>query len=188
MKLIERFVNVIDDKEKEPYLDLVWDMIQTSYKPLGGIKGSGFSSKEDMFNNIPFWKIAKKNGKVVAVVLYKDKGGRKRVAAGTDGSVEGKDMLARIMKDDLTQQRSYAEVSGPSLKFIIKKYGAGLSKHIILPSEAEKILGVKLEYPVPKDDKEVVANPELHKYFYIRDVNGIPLTKLMMGTPGQNIK
>jgi hypothetical protein len=188
MKLIERFVNVLDVKEKESYADIVWDMIQTSYKPSGGIKGSGFSSKEDMFNNIPFWKIAKKNGKVVAVILYKDKGGRKRVAAATDGSVEGKNMLARMMKDDLTQQRSYAEVSGPSLGFIIKKYGDGLSKHVILPSEAENILGVKLDYPVPKDDKEVVAHPELHRYFYIRDINGTPLTKLMMGTPGQSIK
>lgn len=188
MKLIERFLNVFDAKEKETYADIVWDILQNSYKNIGGLKGSGLSSKEDMLNNIPFWKIAKKNGKPVAVALYKDREGRKRVASGTDGSVEGKDMLARMLQDDLTQQRAYAEVSGPSLKFIIKKYGSGLSKHMILPIEAEKILGVKLEYPIPKDDKEVVDNPELHKYFYIRDVNGTPLTKLMMGTPGQSIQ
>lgn len=91
--LTEKFINLIGEKDiekKREYADRVWDILQRSYAKIGGIKGSGFKSKEDMIKNIPFWKIMKSNGKVIAVKLYKDKNGRKSVAGGTDGSKEAK--------------------------------------------------------------------------------------------------
>ena len=88
--LNEGFVNLIhDDPKKSQYVDAVWDMLQTSYAKIGGIKGNGFQSKEAMMS-LPFWKVGTVKGKPVAVTIYKDKSGRKAVASGTDGSDEGK--------------------------------------------------------------------------------------------------
>jgi hypothetical protein len=161
--------------------------IQSSYAKIGGIHGSGFESKEDMIRNMPFWKIAKRGGEVVAVAIYKDKGGRKRVAAGTDGSKEGKEAFADIASSDLDQKRSYSELSGPSLGFVKKRYKGDITKHLIKPQDAEAILGLSLQYPVSDTDPEVAAHPELADYFYIRDIGGEPHTKLMLGTPGNKI-
>lgn len=184
--LVERFVNLLTPKKKEKYADEVWNMIQNAYKKIGGIRGSGFRSKEDMIDNIPFWKVATKNGKVVAVAMYKDKGGRKRVASATDGTDEGKDKLEMIGKEDLSQERSYAEVSSSSLKFLLRRWKGpkDIKDYMILPQEAEKVLGEKLKYPVPDNDPEVIAHPELKKYFYQREIGGHYHTKLMIGKPG----
>lgn len=184
--LVERYVNLFDPEKKKQYADVVWDMIQNAYKKIGGIRGSGFSSKEDMIKNIPFWKVAKKDGKVVAVALYKDKGGRKRIASATDGTEDGKEKLEIMGRDDITRQRSYAEVSSSSLKFLLRRWKGpeDITKYMILPKDAEKILGDELKYPVSDDDPEVIAHPQLKKYFYQRDIGGHYHTKLMIGTPG----
>lgn len=187
--LVERYVNLFDPEKKKQYADVVWDMIQNAYKKIGGIRGSGFSSKEDMIKNIPFWKVAKKDGKVVAVALYKDKGGRKRIASATDGTEDGKEKLEIMGRDDITRQRSYAEVSSSSLKFVLRRWKGpeDITKYMILPKDAEKILGDELKYPVSDDDPEVVAHPELKKYFYQREIGGHYHTKLMIGTPGMKL-
>lgn len=141
-----------------------------------------------MIDNIPFWKVATRNGKVVAIALYKDKSGRKRVAAATDGSYEGKSQLAKMQQDDITKDRSYSEVSAASLNYILKRYkGSDITKYMILPQDAEKILKGKLDYPVSDEDPEVVRHPELKKYFYQRQIGGVPHTKLMIGTPNKKI-
>lgn len=187
--LVERYVNLFDPEKKKQYADVVWDMIQNAYKKIGGIRGSGFSSKEDMIKNIPFWKVAKKDGKVVAVALYKDKGGRKRIASATDGTEDGKEKLEIMGRDDITRQRSYAEVSSSSLKFLLRRWKGpeDITTYMILPKDAEKILGDELKYPVSDDDPEVVAHPELKKYFYQREIGGHYHTKLMIGTPGMKL-
>lgn len=187
--LVERYMNLFSVEKKKQYADVIWDMLQNAYKKIGGIKGSGFASKEDMINNIPFWKVATKNGKVVAVSLYKDKNGRKRIASATDGSDEGKDKLEAMGREDLTQKRSYAEVSSSSLKFILRRWKGpkDIIDYMILPQDAEKILGEKLKYPVSDDDPEVIAHPQLKKYFYQREIGGHYHTKLMIGTPGKKL-
>lgn len=185
--LTERYVNLLDPDKKKQYVDEVWDMIQNAYKKIGGIRGSGFSSKEDMIKNIPFWKLAKVGGKLVAVALYKDKGGRKRVASATDGTEDGKNKLEAIGREDLTMERSYAEVSSNALKFILRRWKGDkdIEDYMVLPKDAEKILGDKLKYPVPEDDPEVIAHPQLKDYFYQREIGGHYHTKLMIGTPGK---
>ncbi len=187
MILNERFINALDVKTKKLYVDEVWDILQKSYAPIGGIKGDGFSSKEDMINNIPFWKLAKKDNKIIAASLYKDTNGRKRIASGTDGTAEGKQAFVQISKDDLNQERAYSEVSGPSLSFIKKRFTGDLTKYLVKPQDAAKILGKEITYPVPSSDKELELHPEFKDYFYQRNIGGHTHTKLMLGTSGKKI-
>jgi hypothetical protein len=47
----ERYVNAVgmDDRVqsiKQKYMDQVWDILQQSYAPIGGIKGKGFESQK----------------------------------------------------------------------------------------------------------------------------------------------
>ncbi len=81
--------NLFTKDKKQEVVDIVWDLLQKSYAPIGGIKGSGFNSKEDMYN-IPFWKTVTVNNKIVAGIMYKDKDFRKTVAVFTDGTKVGK--------------------------------------------------------------------------------------------------
>jgi hypothetical protein len=185
--LEERFVNLHADHEKEKtaHADHVWNMLQAAYKPIGGIHGSGFESKEDMVKKIPFWKIHKENGKVRSVQLYKDKEGRKRVAVATDGSDAGKKGLAQMMKDDFRQHRSYGEVSGPSLSFL-KKHLPNVKDFAIPRNTAQKLAKENVRVP-PHDDPELIKHPELKDHFYQRQIGGEWHTKIMLGAAGKKI-
>jgi hypothetical protein len=187
MILNERYINALDTETKKLYADEVWDILQKSYASIGGIKGSGFDSKEDMIQNIPFWKLVKKNGKIVAVFLYKDSNGRKMVALGTDGSKEGKEALTQLTKGDLQQGRSYSEISGKYLSFVINNFSGDLKKYLVKPEDAAKILGKELTYPVPDSDPELELHPGFKDYLYSREIGGHPHTKLMIGTSGKKI-
>lgn len=193
--LEERFLNLFysDEAKREEYADEVWDILTRSYSSIGGLKIKGLESKSEMIKEIPFWKIAKKGSKVVAVSLYKDKKGRKRVAIGTDGSSEGKNALIEIYEEDF--KRAYFEVSGPSLGFILKTLGEGfITKHLKTPEEASRILGKEL----PKIGKDDERSPEIskflskyrwiRKYFYKRELGGKTYYKVMMGSSGKTIR
>jgi len=184
--LVERFVNLLgDDPEKDKYVDVVWDMITKSYARIGGIQGKGFSSKEDLINNIPFWKLVRKDGDIVAGAFYRDKAGRKRVAVATNGTDTGKVALASIMANDF--DRAYFEVSDPSLGFMIKQVGLdfvqGYARSV---EQAQQISGDELQAP-PADDPHVVKYPSLANNFYQRDIGGHMHTKIMLGTAGNKI-
>lgn len=193
--LEERFVNALpkDQELKQKHADAVWDLLQKSYAPIGGIKGKGFSSKSDMMN-IPFWKMIMKDGEIKGVVLYKDKGGRKSVAAGTDGSEYAKVKVADIMKNDL--KRSYGEKSKSALGTMMKQLPWDvLQKFTKTPKEASKILGKdvvsvkKYKGQLPDDAKQTLAKyPQLKDYAYLRDLNGTMTFKVMFGTPGKSIR
>jgi len=163
----EKFVNLFKDEEKENYKDEVWNLLQISYASLGGIKGNGFKSPDDMIKNIKMWKIQKNNGKIIAGVMYKDKNYRKAVAVFTDGSKSGKESLKQILKDDL--KRSVIEVSHSLLKFLEKK----------LPSFVDR-------YKIPCEKvKEYLPNDEIdceNKYYYTRKIGSEEIRKLMLGT------
>lgn len=184
--LVERFVNLLgDDPEKDKYVDVVWDMITKSYARIGGIQGKGFSTKEDLINNIPFWKLVRKDGDIVAGAFYRDKEGRKRVAVATNGTDTGKVALASIMANDF--DRAYFEVSDPSLGFMIKQVGLdfvqGYARSV---EQAQQISGDELQAP-PADDPHVVKYPSLANNFYQRDIGGHMHTKIMLGTAGNKI-
>ena len=113
--LTETIDNYFDYNEKQKYSQQVWDIIQRSYAPIGGIHGNGFKSIDDMIKNIPMWKIFRRGDTVKVIMLYKSKQGRKRVALGTDGSKEAKEMLAKMLIDEYRTKRTFGEVSDNSL-------------------------------------------------------------------------
>jgi hypothetical protein len=189
LTLNESFHNFLpqhEDKKKE-HAKEVFDMIHKSYESQGGIHGSGFKSPEDMVKNIPMWKVHKKDGKIHAVALYKDKAGHKRVALGTDGSDTGKSAASNIVTSDLKQKRAHMEVSGKSLSFL-KKH-TNLKEHLHSFESAKKFHennGDKIEKP-EHDDPEVVRHPELKDHMYTRDIGGQKHTKVMLGYLHKNI-
>lgn len=188
--LTERFINLFSDQEKEQYKDEVFAGLQQAYAAIGGLKGSGFTNAEDMVKNIPMWKLSRKDGKIVAGVLYKDKGGRKIVASFTDGSVEGKKQLADILKNEFT--RSYTEVSEAALGFIKKVAGADTIAKFAIPRDKVKSM-LKLNddeftTDVPEGDRNIKALPDLKDFFYQRKIGGHFHTKIMLGNPTKIIR
>ena len=161
----------LSDKEKrEKYADQVWDILQSSYKSIGGIKGSGFASKEEMIAKIPMWKIFRRGDVVQAVMMYKDRGGRKRVAIGTNGEKEGKRMLAKGLIDEYKTGRAFGEVSDASLAFIQRLLGDAVDDVAVPVSVVKRLL----------PDDEIVP---VDKYLYMRDIGGTMKKKMMLGKP-----
>lgn len=187
--LNERFINTfIDDKEtREKYKQEVYDLIQAAYKDIGGFKGSGFNSPDDMVNNIDMWKLKVRDGKVIAGKMYKDRSGRKGVCSFTDGSKDGKNVLKEIILADST--RAYSEVSSKMLWFIVKTYGVQFVKKYAIPVETVKKLLPDDDVNTDHIDKDYFINyPELKDYFYSRKLGGKEETKIAIGTTHKKIK
>lgn len=195
--LNENYKNFIGPKsreDREKWVDQAWDIVQKSYAPIGGIKGSGFDSKQDMIDNLPFWKIYTKGEKLVAAAFYKDKGGRKSVAIATDGSDLGKKIVGDIFKASLGV--SYGEKSGPALGTMMKIVPwEELQRFLFTPKQLEKISGKKvtllsksnIDELDEKDKMTYERFPELKPYFYVRELDGELHLKVAMGTPGIKI-
>jgi hypothetical protein len=179
-------------ENKKKWADRVWDMLQRAYEDIGGIKGSGFNSKEDMIVNIPFWKIFHRGEHLIAVVMYKDTRGRKLVAIGTDRSQQSKKVLSNIFKEAL--KVSYGEYSGKLLSAIAKNVSyEKLEPYLLDPLYVQKLLDKEIYPPDPEKlnilDLETYNKfPKLHKYFYMRDFNGKSYLKICLGTPELFIK
>ncbi|AUR85997.1 hypothetical protein NVP1081O_262 [Vibrio phage 1.081.O._10N.286.52.C2] len=196
--LTERFVNAVGDGDravKEKYADQVWELLQRSYQKIGGIKGSGFENKQSMIENIPMWKMVVQSGVVRAVILYKDKGGRKSVAMGSDGSDYAKKHLPSIISADIT--RSFGEKSKAALGAVLKIIPWDIIQHYIkTPEQAQKVLG-KATIPIkfvdksewPEDAQATIAKfPHLIDYGYLRSLKGKMAFKVLIGSPGNEIK
>lgn len=166
--LNERYLNLFTAEEKRPYVDEVWNLIQNAYSYAGGIKGGGFESKEAMIEKIPFWKLVKKDNKIVAVRLYKDKAGRKAVAAATDKSELGSNLYKKISKEDL--ERSWVEVSDKALQSLKQSLGDLFFDYAI----PVKIVKQKL----PDDDIQAID-----EYYYKRKIGNDWITKIALGNP-----
>ena len=189
-ELNEGFKNFLpsDVEKKHKHAQEVFDMIQKSYADQGGIKGTGFGSPQEMVEKIPMWKIGTHKGKIVAVALYKDAEGRKRVAMGTDGTPEGKDSAVSALVNDLKQKRAHAEISGKSLSFLRKH--VDISKHLQSYDAAERFhsgRGDTITRPLDSDP-EVIRHPDLKPYMYSRPIGGHNHTKVMIGYTGNNIE
>lgn len=193
--LSEKFVNIVgfqDDKiaKKEEYALQVWDMLNKSYSKIGGIKGSGFESTEAMAKKIRFWKLGFKNKELKMVILYKDKGGRKMVALGTDGSPEAKTMLANVLKHDL--KRAYKEISDGVWKFSRNAIGDDVLLKFAIPvSKVKQLMKGKeilsLDQVPAVLVKKIEKSDPFYKYYYGRKIGGSIHIKIMVGVEGLDI-
>jgi hypothetical protein len=99
------------------------------------------------------------------VRVYKDRFGRKGIAAGSDGSAVGKEELTKIIIDDIKLNRSWAEVSGAPER-IMTKFGAN---------------------PIPNTLAAMLTGKEIldlntDGYHYTRLIAGKPYEKIIFGT------
>jgi hypothetical protein len=179
-KYLNLFTNTKDVISRNEYKDEVYELLQKAYKDIGGIKGNGFNSADDMVKNMPFWKIAKVKGKIVAIILYKDKNGRKAVAMATDGSRDGILKLKDILKNELS--RSYMEASSNALRFAIKFLGVELLKKYAISIDDVKQL-LHDDEILEGSEKYKTDYPDLADYFYSRKIGSSIETKIMIGTP-----
>ena len=183
-KYLNLFINTKDVISRNEYKDEVYELLQRAYKDIGGIKGNGFNSADDMVKNMPFWKIAKVKGKIVAIILYKDKNGRKAVAMATDGSRDGILKLKDILKNVLS--RSYMEASSNALRFAIKFLGVELLKKYAISIDDVKQL-LHDDEILEGSEKYKTDYPDLADYFYSRKIGSSIETKIMIGTPNLKI-
>lgn len=166
--LKESYVDLFSDEEKSKYAELVFDLVQKSYAKKGGILGNGFRSPEDMVKNIKHIKLSRRNNKVVAGFLYKDKNGRKLVAGFTDGSREGKIEFAKMLKDEFTNNRgTYSEISAEILEYMKKYVSTDVSKYLLPAELAKEVL-----------DDEIEITEE---NTYVRNIGGEPHEKILIG-------
>lgn len=145
--LTEHYLNFTKIEDKKPYLDQVWNILQKSYEIHGGIKGKGFSSKEDLLN-FPdsMWKLNRQGDKITNVTIYHFKrgGNRKLVASGVVKNENGKTNQEAKLKGqesrvaELKTGRSWIEVSHSSLHAIIDILGDEWKKYIIPVKEIIK--------------------------------------------------
>ena len=195
--LDERYVNAIGDRDidlKNQYKKQVWELLQSSYAKNGGLIGNGFQSMEIMVQKIPMWKMVINNGTVEAVVLYKDKGGRKSVAMGSTGSPYAKKAISNLFPAEL--QRSYGEKSKSALGALMKIVPwSVLEPYAKTPAQVKKvskdtITSLKdFKGTLPDDAKATLTKfPVLQPYGYFREIGGKLSFKVMIGTPGKTIK
>lgn len=160
----EKYINLFGIDIKE-YSNEIFELLQSAYKSIGGLKGNGFDNADDMYKHFKMCKISKKKGVIKAVLLYKDREGRKLVALGTDSTKEGKEELVKILKKEF--ERSYFEISDSLLRFIEKN----------LPNELE-------EYKINNhSDLKIFKDIErIDDYYYKRKIGKDIITKICLGT------
>jgi hypothetical protein len=194
----EGFTNLIlskDDADREKYAPAVWDLIQQSYAKIGGIKGKGFSSPDDMIMSIPFWKLFFDGDTLKMVMLYKDRGGRKAIALGTDGSPKALKVLSDTLKE--TFKVSFGEYSKGILAFIMKTIPRELIKAYAIPHQKvveifdDEIIIPTQEYVnanLDRADQAIYKRfKDWHQYFYVREIGDAQFLKMAIGTPGKPI-
>jgi len=195
--IAERFVNALpnDTELKRKWVDDVWDLLQKSYAEIGGIKGNGFQDKEAMIAKIPMWKMAVKDGKLLAVILYKDKGGRKSVAMGAEGTDQAKAIVSNMFQQEV--KRAYGEKSKKALGAMMKSMPWDVIQPFLMtPEQVKRTSGDDVQ-PVakmktsdlPKDAQFTLDKyPMLKPYGYLRALGDEMIFKVSLGSPGKKIK
>jgi hypothetical protein len=162
--LVERFLNLHTAHAMQPWKNQVWDALQRSYAAAGGFKSA--ANIDELINDSSLWKIVTRNGKLSAIVIYKDKYGRKSMAVGTDGTDQGKRDLFKIKQEDTQHRRAWAEVSGAP----------------------ERLMARLGSQPVPNRYAQVLTGKEIMSYnddgyHYTRLIAGVPYEKIIFGFP-----
>jgi hypothetical protein len=191
----KNFVGPDSIEDRKVWADRVWDLLQKTYAKIGGIKGSGFTSADDMVKNIPFWKLFTRGENVLVVLLYKEKSGRKIVALATDGSNEAKDILTDVFKNGL--KVAWGEKSKAVLIYMMSVVGIdALRPFLLKPKQAGELLKTEVLKLTPelvdqlsKHDSLVYRRykDELEDYFYVRKIGTEYFLKVAIGTPNKTI-
>lgn len=164
-----------DYEARKEHADEISGILKSSYIPVGGYGGLGSGSEAehnaihaDIHHPDHFIKASRRNGKIVAVSIYKKTGfGRKTIASGTDGSLHGKKDFLKIKEEDRDQtpRHSYSEVSDKP-----EAISAKLGVPKVPNTEVGKILSKKI-------------TKDADGYHYTRDIGGHPHKKVMVGNP-----
>jgi len=170
-KVLSIGLNPSHEVHRENHRQEIHDILHHSYSSIGGYAGHKSGSSEEshaIHHDITHGviKATKRSGKISSVSLYKKSHGRKLVAAGTNGSEQGKHDLKKTNLEDHEQKRAWGEVSG-AIEHISRKHG-----YPEIPSSRSKEL-----LPGKKVTREKGSN------HYTRDIGGHPHRKVMMGHP-----
>lgn len=169
MIFIEHYLTCFEQSDKKPYLDDVWSILQKAYAAIGGV--AGMDDKTELLDDECFWKLVRKNNRIVAVAIYKTKqGGRKIVAGGADGSPEGKQAFYDMCREEVkrVERGAWAEVSGAMEHIYLFKLNA-----VPIPIDiAAKIL---------KDKGKEILSVGKDGFHYTRKIGGKPYEKIMFG-------
>lgn len=161
--LLERVLNLFHPDEQMRYADEVWELLQKSYEGAGGFHSA--VDIPDLLSKTNLWKLVIRSGKITAANLYRDLHGRKSIAAGTDGSRQGKRDYTMIKNADIKYRRAWGEVSGAPERVCAK---VGLKP---LPAKFAAML----------TGKEIIElNPD--GYHYTRLIAGLPHEKIIYGS------
>lgn len=163
--LFERYINLHTPQEMSTYIDEIWNILVKSYEPIGGFKSA--KSKEDLIKKAKLIKLVRRDGRIVAVKVYKDELGRKSIAAGTDGSIQGKEGLIKMSEEDIKMNRAWGEFSGAMEHIMLKKGG------VAIPNTMASTLLGKPIYSLDDDGYHYTREiqGELHRKVIIGDVN-----------------
>jgi hypothetical protein len=151
---------------KQKILDEVYNLLESTYKNVEG--GLNFSDKYDLLENTSVWKVIYSNNNIIGVLIYKAKHGLKMVACAINKTYKNiaKKRLTNIFKKNFS--KTWMEISEGLEKFILNISTA--KKFIIDNTKANDILNKSIQ----------LCNDQLH---YIRQINGVNKTKILVGTP-----
>lgn len=183
--LTERFFNAFTVPDKLKYANEIWDMLQRSYKAIGGIHGTGFESIDDMVKSNYMFKVGLDHGTPVMVGIYKNKdGGRKKVAMGTNGSKRGIEIARDALKNEIKTGRAYGEFSGSVFGAVKKMYPPEILTTLLVPaSEVSAIINKEIVIGAGEDMKTMGENDPYAEYYYQREIGGELHTKVAYGDP-----
>ena len=98
-------LNSDHERYREMFRDQMHNMLRLSYVKINGYGGLGSGSKaesdaihNDISNSII--KAVRRGSELTAIILYKQKYGRKSIAVATNGTPKGKQDLLLILKED----------------------------------------------------------------------------------------
>lgn len=161
---------LFDDKSRLAIADEVLQMARSNYAGVGGIKGDGMGSPEELVASTKMWRIIRKNNKLIGGILYKDRGGKKGVLMFHDWSDAAKNEIANQIEMDLKHNRAFYEVSKNVLKWLRKYFD--YEKYLVPSDRVSQML----------DGKKVVP---IDNYAYNRVLSGQSHPKWMLGNVQQ---
>ena len=118
-----KIIKISGRDEIKPYLDIIWDILITSYETVGGFKS--YANKKSLYRGYKFAFVYMYNNSPAAVAVYRDKiEGNKRVGIGAYKNIPGAVEAAHaFIKHDIKNYKLnyWVEVSGP-IETLCKKY------------------------------------------------------------------